>query len=114
MQTAAENGAPGVVSFALLHSHAGQVWPLARAQQTEENRYPVIAASGIVMCTVGFIVTGQFVSLGGLEIPYYVAMIGVILLKNQAMAPSAAVKPAPSPAQPRRAGGFVLPDPIRQ
>ena len=40
-----------------------------------------MVASGIIMSLVGFAVAGQFVSLGGLEIPYYVAMIGVVLLK---------------------------------
>jgi hypothetical protein len=36
------------------------------------------------MSLVGFAVAGQFVSLGGLEIPYYMTMIGVVLLKQQA------------------------------
>ena len=109
MQTAAENGAPGValLLFFFLFTLV-KVWPLARQKQTEENRYQVVMASGIVMCLVGFIVTGQFVSLGGLEIPYYVAMIGVILLRNQSAAATPTVKAAPSPAAPRSAGAFAM------
>jgi hypothetical protein len=72
---------------------------MARARITDENRYEVAMASGIIMCIVGFVVAGQFVSLAGLEIPYYVTMIGVVLLKknkNVALAPVSATSPAPN------------------
>jgi probable O-glycosylation ligase (exosortase A-associated) len=115
MQTAAENGAPGVallLCFFLLT--LVKVWPLARQKQTEENRYQVVMASGIVMCLVGFIVTGQFVSLGGLEIPYYVAMIGVILLKTQPASAPAVAEAAPRPAMPERSGSLAMARPVQQ
>jgi len=115
MQTAAENGAPGVallLCFFLLT--LVKVWPLARQKQTEENRYQVVMASGIVMCLVGFIVTGQFVSLGGLEIPYDVAMIGVILLKTQPASAPAVAEAAPRPAMPERSGSLAMARPVQQ
>jgi len=108
MQTAAENGVPGVVMLISVFLIAAvKLWPLARQRQTDENRYEVAMASGIVMCVVGFVVTAQFVSLAGLEIPYYVTMIGVVLLKNRSMpAPVPVKRPTvrPYPAPPVRLG----------
>jgi len=96
LQTAAENGAPGGVLLLLVFATAiVKLWPLARAQITEANRYEVAMASGIIMCIVGFMVAGQFVSLGGLELPYYATMVGVALLKEK---PS----PVPVPASSSR------------
>ena len=78
MQTAAENGVPGVALLLLFFGATiVKLWPIAQLKQTEENRYRVAVASGIIMSIVGFCIAGQFVSLAGLEIPYYVAMIGV-------------------------------------
>ena len=66
-----------------------KLWPIARARLTEENRSQIAVASGIVMSIIGFAVAGQFVSLSGLEIPYYTTMIGVVLLKQNAALKSA-------------------------
>ncbi len=93
LQTAAENGAPGAIFLILMFCTAiVKLWPIARAVQTNENRNDIVMASGIIMCVVGFVVSGQFVSLGGLEIPYYATMVGVVLLKNH---PLVAAAPAP-------------------
>src|SRR5437667_11553936 len=100
-----------------------KLWPIARARLTEENRGQIAVASGLVMSIVGFAVAGQFVSLGGLEIPYYGAMIGVVLLKQHHALMSAAapvsvkqpLRPVPSgPAQRARLGGpMAMPRPGR-
>jgi len=83
LQTAAENGIPGVTFLLFVFGFAiVKLWPLARARLTEENRYEVSMATGILLCIVGFVVSGQFVSLGGLEIPYYTTMVAVALLKK--------------------------------
>jgi len=85
MQTLAENGVPGVgLLFLFFAITIVKLWPIARARQTEENRYRVAVASGIIMSLVGFAVAGQFVSLGGLEIPYYVTMIAVGMMDSTA------------------------------
>jgi putative inorganic carbon (hco3(-)) transporter len=94
MQQAAETGVPGVLAlFFVFALSIVKLWPIARAPITEANRSQVAVASGLVMSIVGFAVAGQFVSLGGLEIPYYSAMIGVVLLKQ-----TATVESAPAPA----------------
>ena len=97
MQTLAEVGFPGVVLlFVFFAWTVVKLWPLARQKLTDESRYRVAIASGVVMSIAGFMVAGQFVSLAGLETPYYMAMIGVVLLKQtpkaQELAP--AIRPA--------------------
>lgn len=82
METAAETGAPGVLSLlSFFGLTALYLWPVARQRLTPENRYEMMMASGIIMGVAGFAISGQFVSLAGLEVPYYVAMVGVVLLK---------------------------------
>jgi probable O-glycosylation ligase (exosortase A-associated) len=83
MQTMAENGFPGVAALFIFFSLTViKLWPVARMKQTPENRYTVAVATGIITSIAGFMVAGQFVSLAGLEIPYYTAMVGVVLLKG--------------------------------
>jgi putative inorganic carbon (hco3(-)) transporter len=108
MQTLAENGFPGVFALFVFFSLAVvKLWPLARMKQTPENRYTVAVATGIITSIAGFMVAGQFVSLAGLEIPYYTTMVGVVLLKNQKRAQpvplpaSGPVARTTSPARPR-------------
>jgi len=107
MQQAAETGVPGVLSLFLLFAlSVVKLWPLARQRLTDENRSQIAVASGLIMSIVGFCVAGQFVSLGGLEIPYYSAMIGVVMLKRQtALRPApAAVRPAVQTSRPQPPG----------
>jgi putative inorganic carbon (hco3(-)) transporter len=83
METGAEIGVPGVMFLMMFFGSAVmKLWPVARARQTEENRYEVILASGVVLAIVGFAVSGQFVSIPALEVPYYVTMLGVAMLKT--------------------------------
>jgi O-antigen ligase len=96
MQQLAETGFPGVLALVLVFSlSVVKLWPLASQRLTDENRSQVAVASGLIMSIVGFGVAGQFVSLGGLEIPYYSAMIGVVLLKQHR-----AIHPAPASVRP--------------
>jgi len=89
MQTLAENGFPGVAAlFAFFALAIVKLWPLARMKQTPETRYTIAVATGIITSIVGFMVAGQFVSLAGLEIPYYTTMVGVVLLKSNKHAPA--------------------------
>jgi hypothetical protein len=40
-----------------------------------------MVATGIILAIVGFSVSAQFVSVRGLEPPFYVAMAGAVILK---------------------------------
>jgi O-antigen ligase len=109
MQQAAETGVPGVMALIFVFGMSiVKLWPLARQRLTDESRSQVAVASGLVMSIVGFAVAGQFVSLGGLEIPYYAAMIGVVLLRQgAAVTPAPAlVRPGPQSARPQPPASF--------
>ena len=83
MQTLAETGFPGLIaliSFYLIV--AVRLWPMARGSWKGPQRERAAMASGVLVSMVGFIICGQFVSMVGLETPYYVAMVGLGLLRN--------------------------------
>ena len=87
METAAEVGAPGTLALVLFFWIAAvRLWPLARARITTDNRYQTAAAMGVLLSVVGFVVAGQFVSVVGLEAPYYIVMIGVAVLRGTSKA----------------------------
>jgi O-antigen ligase len=113
METAAELGAPGVLALLTFFGWAAvRLWPLARARLTPETRYQTATAAGIIMGIAGFAIAGQFVSLVGLEVPYYLAMVGVAMIKLKAQPAISAktqhsmVTPPPGPRlAPAMAGG---------
>jgi O-antigen ligase len=82
-QTLAETGFPGVTALAMFFGLAIlRLWPLARVKMQGIDKLEAGAAMGVILSIVGFAVAGQFVTLTGLEIPYYTTMIGVALLKR--------------------------------
>src|SRR5262249_31089725 len=93
METAAEQGILGALFLLGVFVVAAiKLWPLARAKVTDENRYQVALANGVILSIVGFVVSGQFVSAPALEVPYYVLMVGIALLNSSKQ--SAAVSEA--------------------
>jgi putative inorganic carbon (hco3(-)) transporter len=83
METGADVGVPGTVLLMLFFGFAViRLWPVARAPQTETNRYQILLASGVILSVIGFAVAGQFVSVPGLEVPYYITMLGTAMLKT--------------------------------
>jgi putative inorganic carbon (HCO3(-)) transporter len=106
METAAEMGYPGALSLLAFFGIAIlKLWPIARSTFTQENSYHVILASGVVLSIIGFCVSGQFVSVPGLEAPYYLVMLGAVLLKHYKPATTRAqiAVPATRPLNPVRA-----------
>ena len=98
LETAAEMGVPGFLFlFAFFGVALWRLWPVARAKLDDDNRDQVILASGVVLGIVGFMAAGQFVSVQGLELPYYMVMLGAAMLKAQ---PAPAVEPVAIPALP--------------
>ncbi|HYN08749.1 MAG TPA: O-antigen ligase family protein [Vicinamibacterales bacterium] len=90
VQTAAEMGLPGVSFLVLFYGiTVARLWPIARRRRPDLDIPTAMFATGLILAIVGFVVSAQFVSLRGLELPFYVTMIGVLLLK---------FRPAPAPA----------------
>jgi putative inorganic carbon (HCO3(-)) transporter len=83
MQMLAETGFPGVGLLALFFVSAMiWLWPLARPRAIRVNSLEGGVALGVILGITGFMVAGQFVSLAGLETPYYVVLTGLVLMKD--------------------------------
>src|SRR6185503_19206955 len=96
METAAEVGIPGVTALALFFLLTmTRLWPIARARPTAENAYEIALASGIILSIMGFSVSGQFVSVPGLEVQYYIVMLGAAMLRAKTPAPASVVPVLP-------------------
>jgi O-antigen ligase len=86
METAAETGVPGVLALMLFFGVAAvRLWPVARARGNDMPLDKRMLAAGVITSIVGFAVSGQFVSVTGLEAPYYIVMIGVAMLRTPSL-----------------------------
>jgi O-antigen ligase len=105
VQTAAETGLPGVGLLLLFYGLTiKRLWPLARGRIQGADRPTSMLAVGIILSLVGYAVSAQFVSLLGLEPPFYIALIGAVLVKYRteaAPAAAPAVRPVPAALRPR-------------
>jgi probable O-glycosylation ligase (exosortase A-associated) len=107
MQTAAECGALGFGALLLTYLVAiARLWPLARGGLAESDPELAGIAQMVVSALVGYLVAAQFVSVGLVEIPYYVLAVGVGALKL-ASQPAAARWPAAPPYAPLREGAWA-------
>jgi probable O-glycosylation ligase (exosortase A-associated) len=105
MQTAAELGFPGVLALLMFFVLTiRNLWPMVRGREAAYGSERSILATGVTMSLVGYIVSAQFVSLQGLEVPYYVAIVGVGLVKRSCT-PMVDEKQRVAPAAMRRVAG---------
>lgn len=78
----AEYGFPGMI---LLIAYYGvclaRVWPIARGKTPISDPWLAYLARMVIPSLVGFAVSAQFLSLGLLELPYYIAMMSACILK---------------------------------
>ena len=81
MQTGAEMGFPGILLLATFYGSI--IWRLWKLLLSAEQVDPWIrdASRMVIAALVGFAVSASFVTVKGVEPPYYVAMIGAGLLK---------------------------------
>ncbi|HBJ36573.1 MAG TPA: hypothetical protein DDZ51_17825 [Planctomycetaceae bacterium] len=82
-QIAAELGIPGVMFLFLYYAlTVTGLYRYTRLDRTDsQGLTPGATARMVTAALVGFIVSAQFVTLEGLEIPYYVAIVGLGSLK---------------------------------
>jgi len=108
MQAMADLGFPGfLLLFSFYMLGAIRLWPMAVGFRRGVDGRTAILASGVIMSLVGYMVSAQFVSLQGLELPYYVMIAGVALLKESPQpAPAAVTREVRSVAPPVRLAPF--------
>src|SRR5262249_40799608 len=82
LQVGAEVGFVGLGLLALFYGLCiVRLLPLTRATRPVPDPWFRVAARMVIAALVGFAVSAQFVSLKGLEVPYYVVLIGAAVLK---------------------------------
>jgi probable O-glycosylation ligase (exosortase A-associated) len=101
VQAAAEVGIPGAIFLILFYLITiKKLWPIARGQVPGVDRSTAMFATGIILSIVGFGVSAQFVSLRGLETPFFITMVGALLLKIRASSVPEAVPAKTEPVRP--------------
>lgn len=90
MQVAAELGVPGLTTLLLYYLLCiKRLLPMARGRAAVSDPDFRPLAGMVIASLSGFLVAAQFVTLHRLEIPYFVALIGAVLLKLSSMTPPA-------------------------
>lgn len=101
LQCGADTGVPGL---ALLVAFYGvcvvRLWPMTRRRAKVPDPWLPHVARMVIASLAGFVVAGCFVSLVGLELPYYVVMLGAGALKVASF-PQHQPVPGPYPEEPR-------------
>jgi putative inorganic carbon (hco3(-)) transporter len=82
LQIGAELGIPGLACLASFYGLCVvRLWPLTGERAAVTDPWFHDAARMVTASLIGFVVSAQFVSLEGLEVPYYVTLVGVGVLK---------------------------------
>jgi probable O-glycosylation ligase (exosortase A-associated) len=82
LQIGAELGIPGLIFLALFYFIcACRLWPYARGRRPVSDPWFADTARMVIASLTGFVVSAQFVSVPGIESPYYVVLLGAGALK---------------------------------
>jgi putative inorganic carbon (hco3(-)) transporter len=82
LQLAAEIGVPGVSCLLLFYLVSViRLWPMTRQSYPLPDPWYRDTARMVIASTIGFVFTAQFVTLPGLEAPYYIVLLGLGALK---------------------------------
>ncbi len=82
LQIGAELGAVGLGLLLLFYLATFlKLWPIARRKVPQASEWEVAVSRMVIASQTGFMVSAQFVSLEGLELPYYITLIGAGSLK---------------------------------
>ncbi len=86
MQTGAELGFPGILSLLSFYGLClVRLWPMAREASIVSDPWMRYLARMVIPSIVGFVISAQFVTLEGLEPPYYIVLLGAGTLKLESM-----------------------------
>ena len=82
LQTGAELGVPGLLALlGFFGLCIVRLWPLARERIPVSDPWLIYLARMVVASLAGFIFSAQFVSVQGVEIPFYIVLLGAGTLK---------------------------------
>lgn len=82
MQTGAEVGFIGLAHLLAFYGLCVLgMWPLARGRYDQVDPELAVIGRMVIASLVGFMIAAQFVSLWGLELPYYIVLVGACALK---------------------------------
>ncbi len=115
LQIAAELGLPGLAFLAAYYVlTVAALWKYTRLDKSDSaGLTPGAAARMVCAALVGFILSAQFVSLEGLELPYYMTLVGLGSLKLDVLeeafaSPESAPEPQVMTASPVMARQYSL------
>jgi putative inorganic carbon (HCO3(-)) transporter len=82
LQIGAELGFPGLIFLALFYGVSlKRLWPMTRERCPVADPWYRCGSRMVIASTVGFALPAQFISLEGLEVPFYVVLLGAGILK---------------------------------
>jgi probable O-glycosylation ligase (exosortase A-associated) len=85
-QVGAEMGIPGLAFLLLFYAICGlRLFPLTRERTPVADPWMRYLSRMVIASLAGFIVASQFVTVDGVEMPYYVAIVGAGVLKLTSM-----------------------------
>jgi O-antigen ligase len=98
LQMGAELGFPGLLFlFGFYGLSCKRLWPLSRSETAASDPEISYIARMVLVSLAGFFVAAQFVTVDGVELPYYIALLGAGALKladQPAQAPEPSTKSA--------------------
>ncbi|MCH7615491.1 MAG: O-antigen ligase family protein [Nitrospinae bacterium] len=82
LQTGAEMGFPGMALLGAFYALClGKLWPIVRGKVKVHDPWIQNVGRMVIAGLVGFIIAAQFVTMEGLEVPYYVTLLGAGALR---------------------------------
>lgn len=82
LQVGAELGLPGLAGAVVFYfGSMWRLWHIAKGKVSASDPWLMYLSQMVVASLVGFCISSQFVSVHGVETPYYVALVGLGVLK---------------------------------
>ncbi len=86
LHVGAEMGVPGLAFLVAFYGLCiFRLWPLARARRKDVDEWTATVARMTIAALAGFAVSAQFVSVQGVELPYYIVLLGAATLKLRSL-----------------------------
>src|SRR5262249_12030925 len=86
LEVAAELGGLGLLFLALFYAVCvRRLWPVVREATPASDPWMRTFARMTIAAVIGFAISAQFVSVAGLEAPYYIVLLGAGVLKLESL-----------------------------